>query len=175
MCQVPWVVKPVARRSSPANVPACCIEADCYRLRLQAPEGLPHPSHSGVFARVFARSASFLPGELQARSGALRIAQKDIRIGLSSIERDRRGLSKPANTLGVRHATRSRPCKSQSESGRVARAGKPAARLETQAVAIRRDASCGTDRRRRPASGRLSRPSHLAHQSTPNVRGLREA
>ncbi len=52
--------------------------------------------------------------------------------------------------------------KYQANDGRVARVVKPAARLETQAVARRGDASCGTDRRRRPESGRVHHPRHLA-------------
>jgi hypothetical protein len=44
------------------------------------------------------------------------------------------------------------------KSSRVARVGKLVVSLETQAVARRRDASCGNDRRRRPASDGLYHP-----------------
>ena len=68
-----------------------------------------------------------------------------------------------------------RPRKSSSEDVRVTRVGKPDARLETQAVPRRLDASCGSVRRRRPASVRLPHPRHLAPPSARKFRDLLNA
>ncbi len=59
-----------------------------------------------------------------------------------------------------------------SKTGRVARLGKLGGSLETQAVAMCFDASCGNDRRRRPASDGLYQPRHLAPYSVPFFRSL---
>jgi hypothetical protein len=61
--------------------------------------------------------------------------------------------------------------KYQSEDGRVARVGKPDASLETKAAAVCLDASCETDRLRRPASARIHHPRHLAPHSVPSSAG----